>query len=348
LNKLGGLIRRMPWTTACFLAGALSIAALPPFNGFVSEWLTLQTMLRSAELSSITVKIVFALCGAALALTAALAVTCFVKAFAMGFLGMTRSPQAQKSAEAPRSMTAPMVLLAVLCLLLGILPTFIIPTLNAAVRPIIGANAVDALVPPFFASSPAHAQLPSAFAAEFHDLGAQVGQTVLPVEGLVVMHRGGPENPVVFAMSTSYMLPALLALLAVSYVVVRFGLARRRCVVRAPRWDGGVRRLLPEMTYTATGFSNPVRVVFEAVLQPGAVEDTRETIAEHFRTAIRRQREEVHIIERYLVAPLRYGALKVASRLAAMHHGRINDYAGYGLLTLIIVLALALGLSALS
>jgi hydrogenase-4 component B len=144
------------------------------------------------------------------------------------------------------------------------------------------------------------------------------------------------------------MLPALLALLAVSYVVVRFGLARRRCVARAPRWDGGVRRLLPEMTYTATGFSNPVRVVFEAVLQPGAVEDTRETIAEHFRTAIRRQREEVHIIERYLVAPLRYGALKVASRLAAMHHGRINDYAGYGLLTLIIVLALALGLSALS
>ena len=108
----------MPWTGACFLAGALSIAAAPPFNGFVSEWLMLQTMLRSAELSSTVVKIVFALCGATLALTAALAVTCFVKAFAMGFLGMTRSPQAQNSAEAPRSMTAPMVLLAVLCLLL--------------------------------------------------------------------------------------------------------------------------------------------------------------------------------------------------------------------------------------
>jgi len=211
-----------------------------------------------------------------------------------------------------------------------------------------GANAVDALVPPFFASSPGHAQLPSAFAAEFHDLGAQVGQAVLPGEGLVVMHRGGSQNPVVFAMSTSYMLPALLALLAVTYVVVRFGFAGRRHVARQPRWDGGVRRLLPEMTYTATGFSNPVRVIFEAILQPGAVVDTRQTVADHFRTAIRRQREEVHIVERFVVAPLRYGALKVASHLAAMHHGRINDYAGYGLLALIIVLALALGLSASS
>ncbi len=345
LNRLGGLIRKMPWTAACFLAGALSIAALPPFNGFVSEWLTLQTMLRSAELSSIAVKIVFALCGAALALTAALAVTCFVKAFAMGFLGMTRSSRAQKSAEAPRSMTAPMVLLAALCLLLGVLPTFMIPTLNRVLQPMMGANAVDALVPPFFASSRAHAQLPSAFAAEFHDLGAQVGQAFLPGEGLVVMHRGGPQNPVVFAMSTSYMLPALLALLAVAYVVVRFGLASRRRVARQRCWDGGVRRLLPEMTYTATGFSNPVRVIFEEILRPMAV-DTREIVAEHFRTAIRRRREEVHIVERYVTDPLRAGALKVASRLAAMHHGRINDYAGYGLLALIIALALALALSA--
>jgi len=348
LNELGGLIRRMPWTAACFLAGALSIAAMPPFNGFVSEWLTLQTMLRSAEFSSIVVKIVFALCGAALALTAALAVTCFVKAFAMGFLGMTRSPQAQKSEEAPRSMTAPMVLLAILCLLLGVLPTFMIPTLNRVLQPMTGTSAADALVPPFFASSPAHAQLPSAFAAEFHDLGAQVGQGFVPGEGLVLMHRGGPQNPVVFAMSTSYMLPALVTLLAVAYVAVRFGLAGRRRVARQPCWDGGVRSLLPEMTYTATGFSNPVRVIFEEILRPIAVVDTREIVAEHFRTAIRRRREEVHIVERYVEAPLRYGALKVASHLAAMHHGRINDYAGYGLLALIIALALALSLSALS
>jgi hypothetical protein len=89
-------------------------------------------------------------------------------------------------------------------------------------------------------------------------------------------------------------------------------------------------------------------VIFEEILQPKAVVDTREIVAEHFRTAIRRRRSEVHIIERYVTAPLGYGALKVASYLAAMHHGRINDYAGYGLLALIIALALALTLSASS
>jgi hydrogenase-4 component B len=345
LNKLGGLIRRMPWTGACFLAGALSIAALPPFNGFVSEWLTLQTMLRSAELSSIVVKIIFALCGATLALTAALAVTCFTKAFAMGLLGKTRSRQAEKSTEAPRSMTAPMALLATLCLLLGVLPTFIIPTLNRVLQPITGANATEALVPRFFVSSPARSQLPIAFATEFHDLGAQVGQGVIPGEGLVVMHRGGPQNPVIFAMSTSYALPALLALLALTYVVVRFGPTRRRRLVRRACWDGGVPRLHPEMTYTATAFSNPVRVIFEEILRPVAVVDTRETVSEHFRMSIRRRRKQVHIVERYVVAPLRDGALRVATRLASMHHGRINAYAGYGLLALIIVLAVALSFS---
>ena len=104
MDRLGGLIKVMPWTGLFVLVGALSIAALPPFNGFVSEWLTLQTMLRSAVLSSRAVKIVFALCGAALALTAALAVTCFVKAFAMSFLGISRSPKAKTAVEVKRSM----------------------------------------------------------------------------------------------------------------------------------------------------------------------------------------------------------------------------------------------------
>jgi hydrogenase-4 component B len=344
LNQLGGLIRRMPWTAACFLAGAISIAALPPFNGFASEWLTLQTMLRSAELSSTAVKIVFALCGAALALTAALAVTCFVKAFAMGFLGMPRSERAEAAAEAPRSMTAPLVFLAALCLLLGVLPTFVIPMLNGVVQPISGASAVNTLVPPFFTSSPAHAELPGAFASEFHDLGAQVGQSIVPGRGLVIMHRGGAANPVVFAMSTSYMLPALLILLAVTYLIVQFVLARRRHLARKARWDGGIRRLLPEMTYTATGFSNPVRVIFEAILRPAAV-DRRESVAAHFRSAIHWRKEEAHVVDRYVVAPVRSWALNIAGRLAAMHHGRINAYAAYGLVALVIVLVVALSLS---
>ncbi|HUJ11878.1 MAG TPA: proton-conducting transporter membrane subunit [Verrucomicrobiae bacterium] len=342
LDRLGGLIRRMPWTALAFLAGALSISALPPFNGFVSEWLTLQTMLRSAVLSSTGVKVVFALCGAGLALTAALAVTCFVKAFAMGFLGMPRSDSAEKVVESRRSALASMGLLAGLCLALGVLPTYVIPVLSEALTPLTGSNTADALVPPFFSHSPEHERLPGAFAAEFHDLGAQVGQSVMPGRGLVVLHRGGKENPVVFAMSTSYTLIVLAGLLGLSWVVARFVLTRQRSVVRRTCWDGGVRRLLPEMTYTATGFSNPVRVIFDAVFRPATTEDTPQTVAQHFRTAIHREREEVYIIDRLIGRPGKGMALKIAGVLATLHRGRINVYIAYALLSLLLVLLLSL------
>ncbi len=340
MDRLGGLIKWMPLTALGFLAGTLSIAALPPFNGFVSEWLTLQVMLRSAELSSIGAKIVFALCGAGLALTAALAVTCFVKVFAMSFLGMRRLDERQRVTEAAPATLASMAMLAVLCLAFGVLPTYVIPMLNPASMQLAGASAADALAPPFFASNPAHGTLPTGFAAEFHDLGAQVGQDVFPGRGLVVMHRGGEEIPVVFAMSTSYMLAALIVLLVLTYVIIRLWLTHGRKLARRERWDGGVRRLLPEMTYTATGFSNPVRVIFDAIFRPTTVEDTSETVAEHFRMAIRREKERVHLVDKLVFQPVRSATLWFARGLALMHHGRLNAYVTYAFLALLIVFVL--------
>ncbi len=338
MDRLGGLIRWMPLTALGFLVGALSIAALPPFNGFVSEWLTLQVMLRSAELSSTGAKIVFALCGAGLALTAALAVTCFVKVFATSFLGMRRLEERPVTEAAPATLAA-MAIVAALCFAFGVLPTYVIPMLNSASTQLGAASASDALVPPFFASAEGHGALPEQFAAEFHDLGAQVGQTVLSGRGLVVLHRGGSENPVVFAMSTSYMLLALVGLLLLSYVVIRLWLTRNRRKTRRERWDGGVRQLLPEMTYTATGFSNPVRVVFDAIFRPTTVEDTSETVAAHFRMAIRREKERVHLVDRLVFQPVRSATLWFAHILATMHHGRINAYITYAFVALLIVIA---------
>ncbi|HEY6321783.1 MAG TPA: proton-conducting transporter membrane subunit [Thermoanaerobaculia bacterium] len=344
LDRLGGLIRRMPWTALFVLAGVLSIAALPPFNGFVSEWLTLQTLLRSAELASGGVKIVFALCGAALALTAALAVTCFAKVFAMGFLGMTRSREAEQAKEANVSALAPLALLATLCLLLGVLPTYVIGALDRAVQPIAPiahGSAAAELVPPFFAGSPGHQALPPAFASEFHDLGAQLGQGVAPGAlpgGLVILHRGGAANPVVFAAAPTYLLLVLAGLLLLVFSLVRVLAGRRRTIVRRGCWDGGIRRLLPEMTYTATGFSNPVRVIFQAIFRPTIIEDTRATVAEHFRTAIRRDADAVHVVDRLVLHPVRAGALAVARTLARMHHGRLNAYVAYTLLALVAAL----------
>ncbi len=137
---------------------------------------------------------------------------------------------------------------------------------------------------------------------------------------------------------TSYMFVTLIVLLLLTYVVVRLWLAHARRLTRGAAWDGGVRRLRPEMTYTATGFSNPVRVVFDALFQPTTVEDTRETVGEHFRIAIRREREHVHLVERFFFQPIKWAAFWCAGALAAMHHGRFNAYAAYALLSLLIVL----------
>ena len=336
----------------------LAIAALPPFNGFVSEWLTLQTLLRSADLPSVpwkidfftrtfeippvTLKIVFALCGAGLALTAALAMTCFSKVFAMGFLGIARSSHAEQATETKVSALAAKGFLAVLCLLLGILPTYVIAGLEPVVASLAKSSALAALVPPFFATSPGHTELPSKFAAEFHDLGAQVGQGIAPGRGLVILHRGGTTNPVVFAGAPTYLINALIILLALLFVLVRYGVARRRKVARRICWDGGIRRLLPEMTYTATGFSNPVRVIFQSIFRPTIVEDTRVAVAEHFRTAIRRERAETHIIDRFVLELFREILFRFADLLARMHQGRINVYTGYVLVALLCLLFMGL------
>jgi hydrogenase-4 component B len=344
LDRLGGIARRMPWTSALFLVGIVAISALPPFNGFVSEWLTLQTMLRSALLSSTAIKVVFAVSGALLALTAGLAATCFVKVFAMGFLGLPRSEGAAQAVEPGRGMRAPLTLLAAFCILLGVLPTYVIPALDLATAPLARASATAALVPPFFEPQAQRAEhLPSAFVAEFRDLGAQIGRHALPGRGLVVLHRGAERNPVVFAMSTSYMLIMLTILVALSFGVFRL-LTRRRAVVRGAVWAGGLRRLWPQTTYTATGFSNPVRVVFSAVLQPRAVADSTEAVAQHFRTAIRREYSETHIIDRWVLQPPIEGLGWLAQSARRMHVGNVNAYAAYVLLAMLLVLVLGAGI----
>ena len=339
MDSMGGLVRALPSLSVVFLVGCLGIAAIPPFNGFVSEWLTLQTFLRSALLPSALIKVVFALCGAILALTAALAVTCFVKAYAMTFLGIRRGNGYSKVTEFARRPRSSLVLLAISCLLLGILPTYVIGALNEAVEPLAGASATASLVPPFFTATESNQQLPTPFLRDFHNLGAQTGAGVVPGRGLVMLLRGSEQNPVVFAMSPSYSLLAVALFLLLTYLIVRV-FTKHREVTRNELWAGGIPVLLPTMTYTATGFSNPVRVVFQAIFSPNIVEDKRETVAIHFRTAIHRRREETHLVDRLFFHPAGKAIGGLAELLAGMHHGRLNAYVGYALVFLLAILFL--------
>ena len=116
MERLGGLIHRMPHTAFAFLVGCAAISALPPLNGFVSEWLTFQAILLSPELPSWGLKFLVPAVGALLALSAALAAACFVKAFGITFLGRPRTPAADGAREADRCSLAAMYFFAALCL----------------------------------------------------------------------------------------------------------------------------------------------------------------------------------------------------------------------------------------
>lgn len=130
LEEYGGLLRRMPWTGLFFLIGAMSIAGLPLLNGFVSEWLTFQSLLLGFSSISGLVRLNYPLSGALLALTSALAAACFVKVFGVGFLALPRSPAAASAHESSRWMLAPQAFLAAACVGLGIFPGAVLGALG--------------------------------------------------------------------------------------------------------------------------------------------------------------------------------------------------------------------------
>ncbi|MHB8550532.1 MAG: proton-conducting transporter transmembrane domain-containing protein, partial [Acidiferrobacterales bacterium] len=134
LDRLGGLIRRMPATAFFVLIGCLSIAALPPFNGFVSEWLTLQAALQVPVLSSGVLRSIIPVAAALLALTTALAAATFVKVYGVAFLGQPRTRHVAHAREVSLGMLAGMGLLALLCVVLGVVPTLVIRLIDPITR----------------------------------------------------------------------------------------------------------------------------------------------------------------------------------------------------------------------
>lgn len=138
LDNMGGLIHRMPVTALLFLVGCVAISALPPFNGFVSEWLTFQTALQAPHLANGVLRAGIPIAAALLALTGALAAACFVKAFGIAFLGRPRTQRVARAREVPVGMLSGMGLLAVLCLLLGIFPTSAIQAMAPVTRLLVG------------------------------------------------------------------------------------------------------------------------------------------------------------------------------------------------------------------
>ncbi len=229
-EKLGGLIHRMPRTATLFLIGSIAISALPPFNGFVSEWLTFQAILNSPSLPQWLLKLGVPVAGALLALAAALAAACFVKAFGITFLGRPRSAEAAAAGEVDRFMTGAMTALAVLCLVVGLVPTLAIAVLNPAIAYLLGAPF------PAFADG-------------------------LAISDWFVL------SPLGFGRASYSGLAVLVVVAAVTFAVVEgvHRLASDKLRRSAP-WDCGFPDPHPATQYTASSFAQPIRRVFGTLL----------------------------------------------------------------------------------
>jgi formate hydrogenlyase subunit 3/multisubunit Na+/H+ antiporter MnhD subunit len=226
IEKLGGLIHRMPHTAFAALIGCVAISALPPLNGFVSEWLLFQAILLSPELPQWGLKFTVPAAGALLALAAALAAACFVRAFGVTFLGRARSPVAAEAHEVDRFSLAAMFVFAALCLLVGILPGIVIDGLAPAVSGIVGARMPVQMSSPWLSIVP------------------------------VIESRSSYNGLLIFAF-------ALITASLAAYAIHRVASNALR---RAPPWDCGYPDATPVTQYSADSFAQPIRRVFGTVV----------------------------------------------------------------------------------
>jgi len=248
MEHLGGLIHRMPQTAFVFLVGSVAISALPPLNGFASEWLTFQAILLSPQLPSWGLKFLVQAVGALLALSAALAAACFVKAFGISFLGRARTAAAAKAQETDGNSLAAMYVLAALCLLAGVLPGLFIDALAPVARALVGSG------------------MP-------HQAGLE-WLTIVPI----AESRSSYNGLLVFIF-------VVLSGSFAAFVIHRLASDRLR---RAPAWDCGYPDPSPATQYTASSFTQPIRRVYGTTMfhareigempPPGATTPARLTV----------------------------------------------------------------------
>jgi hydrogenase-4 component B len=304
MEEMGGLAKRMPQTAFFFLVGAVAISALPPLNGFVSEWLTYQALLQGFGTTDSLMRLIFPLSGAMLALTGALAAACFVKAFGITFLAQPRSGRAAEANEVALSMRFGMGVLAGACVVLGLVPTGFIRLID-----------------------PLAQQL----------TGQPLGPRVSLAGGLVLGS---------LAENTGTVSTLGMALMLVCLLPIPFGLwlvfARHAKTRRGPTWDCGQRGLTPQMEYTATGFSKPIRMIFKALFQPRRDVQREYDFSPHFATKLRFESHVEEVFVRRLYRPLRILVLRTSRRVRVLQAGSIHAYLLYIFVTLLALLVFAL------
>jgi len=304
MEEYGGLLRRMPWTGGCFLIGAVSIAALPPTNGFVSEWLVFQSLFLSYQMPSLLMKFMLPLAAAMLALTGVLALTCFAKAFGISFLALPRSSHARHAEEVPWPMRVGMGVLSAVCIALGLAPMLVIPFLDHVSTSLIGRSIADKML-------------------------ALDGWALAPVN----VEFSSLSSPVL-----GFLLVATVAL-GLALVVCYGGTSPRRY---SKTWACGL-SLTSRMEYSATGFVQPIKRVFSTIYQPTVKLETEFLEESRYFAKRRRFEFHIEpLFQTYFYDPLIAFVSGLADRMRIVQAGSLHLYLAYIFVTLVVLLMVAL------
>ncbi len=298
LDAMGGLLTRLPWTGGSLLAASAAIAALPPFNGFVSEWLTYQALVRLAGRAGVGLALAGLIGVLVLALTAGLVAACFLKVGGVALLGRPRSGGAAQAEEVPAAMHVPVVILAGLALALGLLPGLVVGPLAAVAA---AALHLDGGGTPW----------------------THVLSLALPWGGVHLAALA----PAAFALVSA------LAILAAVAVGRR---ARPAPQVRDPWACGG--QIGPEGQYSATAYAKPFRQVFGAVYRPVRSVRVRTAVHPFFLTQVEYEGGITHVFDRYGYGPLLAAFVSLARWGRGLQSGSLRLYLGYLLITLVLLL----------
>lgn len=300
LDHMGGLINKMPQIALFFLIGCLSVSALPPFNGFVSEWLTFQTALKASYLHSGILRILIPVAAATLALTGALAAACFVKVYGIAFLGKPRSQQSQSVKESALGIRFSMGLLALLCLLFGIFPSFIIAMIN---------------------------KIPlSLFQTGLAKTNLHHWLWIMPIPSQASSY------------SASLVFIGLILFSFVPFLLLR-KFSHSLSLKKVSAWSCGFGELSAKMQYTSTAFAMPIRRVFSTVLQiKETILIDRKNNSPLKSTKLKYELQIKDWIWDFGYRPLDRVTRKTTKLLSKLQGGNIRVYLAYTFFTLLLLL----------
>jgi hydrogenase-4 component B len=299
IEKLGGLAKKMRWTSFAFLVGAMAISALPPMNGFVSEWLTLQALFTGVVEGAGKTRMLMGLYGAVLALTGGLAAACFVKAFGVTFLAAPRSDQAKDAKESSPLMVSAMMFLALAALLFGVFAAPILKVLTGISGSILAQNT--------FGVDLVSGRVPT---LSLQSNGANLS---IPALSLVLLGVAG----------------AVCLILILIY-----GKSR---VTANSTWGCGYYKLDERTEYTGTAFSKPFRIAFDFFYRPyRKTEEIKDS--QYYVRSMKYETSITPIFKKYFYRNVINRAFHAANFVSRLQSGSIHFYIAYIFITLMALL----------